>query len=72
MSARLKPIAPEFTAYTSATPSDQVARLAGIDTPQAVRYDQQPPPLPPHAPRPGVLAQGVDHRATDPPLGKGL
>ena len=43
---RMKALAPEFRAYTWAPPNDEVARLAGIDPSQVVRFDQNTPPLP--------------------------
>ena len=54
--AAMKPLAPEFKAYTWATPTDEVARLAGIDPSQVVRYDQNTPPLPLPSTRPGAIA----------------
>jgi histidinol-phosphate/aromatic aminotransferase/cobyric acid decarboxylase-like protein/imidazoleglycerol phosphate dehydratase HisB len=55
----MKPLAPEFRAYTWATPSDEVARLAGIDPSQVVRYDQNTPPLPLPSTRPGAIAAAL-------------
>ena len=45
-----------FRPYTWAPPSDEVARIAGIDRSQVVRYDQNTPPLPLRSSRPGALA----------------
>jgi imidazoleglycerol phosphate dehydratase HisB/histidinol-phosphate/aromatic aminotransferase/cobyric acid decarboxylase-like protein len=42
----MKELSAEFRAYTWAPPSGEVARLAGIDPSQVVRYDQNTPPLP--------------------------
>ena len=52
----MKALSPEFTAYTWAAPTDEVARLAGIDPSQVVRYDQNTPPLPLPSTRPGAVA----------------
>jgi len=49
-------LSPEFTPYTWAMPTDEVARLAGIDPSQVVRYDQNTPPLPLPSTRPGAIA----------------
>ena len=55
----MRAISPEFTAYTWAPPSDEVARLAGIDPSQVVRYDQNTPPLPLPSTRPGAIARAL-------------
>ncbi len=55
----MKALSPEFTAYTWAPPSDEVARLAGIDPSQVVRYDQNTPPLPLPSTRPGTVARAL-------------
>jgi histidinol-phosphate/aromatic aminotransferase/cobyric acid decarboxylase-like protein/imidazoleglycerol phosphate dehydratase HisB len=52
----MRELAPEFAAYTWATPTDEVARLAGIDPSQVVRYDQNTPHLPLPSTRPGAIA----------------
>jgi histidinol-phosphate/aromatic aminotransferase/cobyric acid decarboxylase-like protein/imidazoleglycerol phosphate dehydratase HisB len=52
----MKAISPEFTAYTWAMPTDEVAVLAGIDPSQVIRYDQNTPPLPLPSTRPGAIA----------------
>jgi histidinol-phosphate/aromatic aminotransferase/cobyric acid decarboxylase-like protein/imidazoleglycerol phosphate dehydratase HisB len=52
----MKVLAPEFTPYTWATPTAEVARLAGIDPSQVVRFDQNTPPLPLASTRPGAIA----------------
>ena len=52
----MRPIAPEFRAYTWAMPSDEVARLAGIDASQVLRFDQNTPSLPLPSTRPGAIA----------------
>jgi histidinol-phosphate/aromatic aminotransferase/cobyric acid decarboxylase-like protein/imidazoleglycerol phosphate dehydratase HisB len=52
----MRALSPEFTAYTWAMPTDEVALLAGIDQSQVVRYDQNTPPLPLPSTRPGAIA----------------
>jgi histidinol-phosphate/aromatic aminotransferase/cobyric acid decarboxylase-like protein/imidazoleglycerol phosphate dehydratase HisB len=65
----MKPLAPEFRAYTWATPSDEVARLAGIDPSQVVRFDQNTPPLPLASTRPGAIAGALAGISGYPPGG---
>ena len=55
----MKALAPDFRAYTWATPTDEVARLAGIDASQVVRFDQNTPPLPLPTTRPGTIARAL-------------
>ena len=55
----MKALSPEFRAYTWATPTDEVARIAGIDPSQVVRYDQNTPPLPLPSTRPGTVAKAL-------------
>jgi len=52
----VRALAPEFKAYTWATPTDEVARLAGIDPSQVLRFDQNTPSLPLPSTRPGAIA----------------
>ena len=52
----MRALAPGFAPYTFATPTDEVARLAGIDPSQVVRFDQNTPPLPLPSTRPGTIA----------------
>jgi len=52
----LRALATEFTPYTWAPPNDEVARLAGIDASQVLRFDQNTPPLPLPSTRPGAIA----------------
>jgi histidinol-phosphate/aromatic aminotransferase/cobyric acid decarboxylase-like protein/imidazoleglycerol phosphate dehydratase HisB len=65
----VKPLAPEFRAYTWAPPNDEVARLAGIDPSQVVRYDQNTPPLPLPSTRPGTIAGTLATVSSYPPGG---
>jgi len=52
----MKALAPEFRPYAWAPPSDEVARLAGIDESQVLRFDQNTPPQPLPSTRPGTIA----------------
>jgi imidazoleglycerol-phosphate dehydratase/histidinol-phosphatase len=52
----MKALAPDFAPYAWAPPSDEVARLAGIDVSQVIRFDQNTPPLPLPSSRPGTIA----------------
>jgi histidinol-phosphate/aromatic aminotransferase/cobyric acid decarboxylase-like protein/imidazoleglycerol phosphate dehydratase HisB len=52
----VRELAPDFKAYRWATPPDEVARLAGIDVSQVVRFDQNTPPWPLPSSRPGAIA----------------
>jgi histidinol-phosphate/aromatic aminotransferase/cobyric acid decarboxylase-like protein/imidazoleglycerol phosphate dehydratase HisB len=52
----VRALAPEFRAYSWALPTDEVARLAGIDPSQVVRFDQNTPALPLASTRPGTIA----------------
>jgi histidinol-phosphate/aromatic aminotransferase/cobyric acid decarboxylase-like protein/imidazoleglycerol phosphate dehydratase HisB len=52
----MRPLAPEFRAYRWAAPTDEVARIAGIDPSQVLRFDQNTPPLPLPSTRPGAIA----------------
>jgi histidinol-phosphate aminotransferase/imidazoleglycerol-phosphate dehydratase/histidinol-phosphatase len=45
-----------FAPYAWAPPTDEVARLAGIDPSQVLRFDQNTPPLPAATSRPGAIA----------------
>ena len=53
----MRELAPEFSAYTWATPTDEVAQLAGIDISQVIRFDQNTSPLPLPSSRPGTIAK---------------
>jgi histidinol-phosphate/aromatic aminotransferase/cobyric acid decarboxylase-like protein len=55
----VRALSPEFVAYTWSTPTDEVARLAGIDPSQVVRYDQNTPHLPLPSTRPGAIAAAL-------------
>ncbi len=65
----MKPLAPEFVAYTWATPTDEVARLAGIDVSQVIRYDQNTSPQPLPSSRPGTIARALAGINNYPPGG---
>ncbi len=64
----MRAVAPEFRPYAFALPTDQVARLAGIDPSQVLRFDQNTPPLPLVSARPGTIA-GALARASGYPAG---
>ncbi len=65
----MKALAPEFRAYTWAPPTDEVARLAGIDPSQVLRFDQNTPPLPLPSTRPGTIAGALARVSGYPPGG---
>jgi histidinol-phosphate/aromatic aminotransferase/cobyric acid decarboxylase-like protein/imidazoleglycerol phosphate dehydratase HisB len=65
----MKPLAPDFTAYTWAMPSDEVAALAGIDASQVIRFDQNTSPLPLPSSRPGTIAKALAGINNYPPGG---
>ncbi len=65
----MKALAPEFRAYTWSMTSVEVARLAGIDPSQVVRYDQNTPPLPLPSTRPGAIAGALAAISGYPPGG---
>src|SRR5690348_10451147 len=52
----MRALAPEFRPYQWSPPTDEVARLAGIDPSQVLRFDQNTPPLPVSSTRPGTIA----------------
>jgi len=53
----VRALARDFQAYTWATPSDEVALIAGIDPSEVIRFDQNTPPLPLPSSRPGAIAR---------------
>jgi len=65
----MKALSPEFVAYTWATPSDEVAALAGIDVSQVVRYDQNTSPQPLPSSRPGTIVRALAGINNYPPGG---
>jgi histidinol-phosphate/aromatic aminotransferase/cobyric acid decarboxylase-like protein/imidazoleglycerol phosphate dehydratase HisB len=65
----MKELTSEFRAYTWAPSSDEVARLAGIDPSQVVRFDQNTPPLPLPSTRPGTIARALASISGYPPGG---
>jgi histidinol-phosphate/aromatic aminotransferase/cobyric acid decarboxylase-like protein/imidazoleglycerol phosphate dehydratase HisB len=52
----MRALAGDFKAYSFALPTDEVARLAGIDPSQVLRFDQNTPLLPIASTRPGTIA----------------
>ena len=65
----MRPLTPEFRAYTWAASSDEVALLAGIDRSQVIRFDQNTPPLPLPSTRPGTIAGALASISGYPPGG---
>jgi histidinol-phosphate/aromatic aminotransferase/cobyric acid decarboxylase-like protein/imidazoleglycerol phosphate dehydratase HisB len=65
----VRELAPEFVAYTWATPTDEVAQLAGIDVSQVIRFDQNTSPLPLPSSRPGTIAKTLAGINNYPPGG---
>ena len=52
----MRALAPDFRAYQWAPPTAEVARIAGIDPSQVLRFDQNTPALPLPSTRPGTVA----------------
>ncbi|HTR33772.1 MAG TPA: aminotransferase class I/II-fold pyridoxal phosphate-dependent enzyme [Gaiellaceae bacterium] len=52
----MRALAAEFRPYSWAMPTPEVAKLAGIDPSQVLRFDQNTPPLPLPSTRPGTIA----------------
>jgi len=52
----MRRLAPDFRPYEWAPTTPEVARLAGIDESQVLRFDQNTPPLPLPSTRPGTIA----------------
>jgi histidinol-phosphate/aromatic aminotransferase/cobyric acid decarboxylase-like protein/imidazoleglycerol phosphate dehydratase HisB len=52
----VKTLPATFRPYAWAPPTDEVARLAGVDPSQVLRFDQNTPPLPVPSTRPGTIA----------------
>jgi histidinol-phosphate/aromatic aminotransferase/cobyric acid decarboxylase-like protein/imidazoleglycerol phosphate dehydratase HisB len=65
----MKALAPEFSAYTWAMPTDEVAALAGIDPSQVIRFDQNTSPAPGPSARPGAIAKALAGINNYPPGG---
>jgi histidinol-phosphate/aromatic aminotransferase/cobyric acid decarboxylase-like protein/imidazoleglycerol phosphate dehydratase HisB len=65
----MKPLAPEFVAYSWAMPTDEVAQLAGIDVSQVIRFDQNTSPTPLSSSRPGTIAKTLAGINNYPPGG---
>jgi len=65
----MRSLAPEFSAYTWATPTDEVAALAGIDVAQVIRFDQNAAPQPLPSSRPGTIAKALAGINNYPPGG---
>src|SRR5690348_10764397 len=52
----MKALAPEFRPYRWAATTAEVARIAGIDPSQVLRFDQNTPAMPLPSTRPGTIA----------------
>jgi histidinol-phosphate/aromatic aminotransferase/cobyric acid decarboxylase-like protein/imidazoleglycerol phosphate dehydratase HisB len=55
----VRAIAPDFAPYAWAASTAEVARIAGIDESQVLRFDQNTPPLPLPSSRAGTIAGAV-------------
>ncbi|HEX6762030.1 MAG TPA: aminotransferase class I/II-fold pyridoxal phosphate-dependent enzyme [Gaiellaceae bacterium] len=55
----MRALAPGFRPYEWAASTAEVARIAGIDPSQVLRFDQNTPPLPLPSTRPGTIAGAV-------------
>jgi histidinol-phosphate/aromatic aminotransferase/cobyric acid decarboxylase-like protein/imidazoleglycerol phosphate dehydratase HisB len=56
----------DFRPYAWAPPTDEVARLAGVDPSQVLRFDQNTSPLPLPSSRPGAIAGALAHVSSYP------
>jgi histidinol-phosphate/aromatic aminotransferase/cobyric acid decarboxylase-like protein/imidazoleglycerol phosphate dehydratase HisB len=65
----MRQLAGEFSPYTWAPPSDEVAQLAGIDVAQVIRFDQNTSPQPLPSSRPGAIAKALAGINNYPPGG---
>jgi len=65
----MKALAPEFSPYTWALPTDEVAWLAEIDVAQVIRFDQNTSPQPLPSSRPGTIAKALAGINNYPPGG---
>jgi histidinol-phosphate aminotransferase/imidazoleglycerol-phosphate dehydratase/histidinol-phosphatase len=52
----MRELVSDFHVYQWAAPTEEVARLAGVDVSQVLRFDQNTPPLPLRSTRPGTIA----------------
>ena len=64
----MRTLSPAFRPYQWSPPSDEVARLAGIDPSEVLRFDQNTPPLPLGSTRPATVARALA-RVNDYPAG---
>jgi histidinol-phosphate aminotransferase len=58
--ARVRPVSPQFRPYTWALSSVEIARRAGIEPEDVLRFDGNTPPDPPPAARPETVAAALD------------
>jgi len=66
---KVKALAPDFVAYSWATPTAEVARIAGIDPSEVIRFDQNTSPQPLPSSRPGTIAKALAEINDYPPGG---
>jgi len=57
----VRPLSPEFRAYAWAPSTEELARRAGLDASQIVRFDGNVPPLPLPSSRPATVARALAH-----------
>ena len=57
----MKPLAPDFRPYLWAPSTEELARRAGLDPSQIVRFDGNVPPLPLPGSRPAAVAHALAH-----------
>jgi histidinol-phosphate/aromatic aminotransferase/cobyric acid decarboxylase-like protein/imidazoleglycerol phosphate dehydratase HisB len=62
----MKQLATDFRPYEWAASTPEVARLAGIDESQVLRFDQNTPPLPLPSTRPGTIAGSLARASSYP------
>ena len=65
----MRELADDFVAYSWASPTDEVARLAGIDPSQVIRFDQNTSPQPLPSSRPGTITRTLAGINNYPPGG---
>src|SRR5205085_7547707 len=65
---RMRTLSAAFRPYQWSPPSDEVARLAGIDSSQVLRFDKNTPPIPLASTRPATVA-GAMARVNNYPSG---
>jgi histidinol-phosphate aminotransferase len=56
----MRPLSPQFRPYTWALSSAEIARLAGIEPDEVLRFDGNTPPVPPPTARPETIAAALE------------